>query len=86
MGSAKALASAPMGSGQQLVIQAIQLWPCHYRVKCTAAGCGNLARVIVRRIAEGGAPEGQQELCNQGARAVRHPMCSWQTAFRFGEK
>lgn len=25
------------------------LWPCQYRVKCTAAGCQNLARVIVRR-------------------------------------
>jgi len=26
-----------------------------------AAGCRNLARVTVRRVAEGGAPEGQSE-------------------------
>ncbi|MGD0292049.1 MAG: hypothetical protein ABSC63_20815 [Candidatus Binataceae bacterium] len=48
----------------------IELWPCQYRVKCTAAGCPNLARVIVRRIAEGGAPLGQSELCNKDARAT----------------
>jgi hypothetical protein len=47
----------------------IELWPCQYRVRCTTAGCGNLARVIVRRVAEGGAPEGQSELCTRDARA-----------------
>jgi len=46
----------------------IELWPCQYRIKCTAAGCRNLARVIVRRVADGGAPEGQSEMCNKDAR------------------
>jgi hypothetical protein len=48
----------------------IELWPCQYRVKCTATGCRNLARVIVRREAEGGAPEGQRELCNKDTRTT----------------
>ena len=46
----------------------IELWPCQYRVQCTVASCGNLARVIVSHIAEGGAPEGQRELGNKDAR------------------
>jgi hypothetical protein len=58
---------APMASVQ---IVEIELWPCQYRVKCTAAGCRNLARVIVMRVAEGGAPLGQSELCNMDARAA----------------
>jgi len=32
----------------------IELWPCLYRIRCTATDCRNLARVIVRRVAEGG--------------------------------
>jgi len=48
----------------------IELWPCQYRAKCTATGCRNLARTIVRRVAEGGAPLGQSELCNKDARAA----------------
>jgi len=56
-----------MGNAPRLEIE---LWPCQYRIKCTAAGCRNLARVIVRRIAEGGAPEGQSALCNKDARAA----------------
>ena len=47
----------------------LELWPCEYRVKCKVPGCRNLARVIVRRIAQGGAPEGQSEFCNKDARA-----------------
>jgi hypothetical protein len=46
-----------------------ELWPCQYRIKCTAqAACRNLARVIVRRVAEGGPPLGQSEFCNKDAR------------------
>jgi len=48
----------------------IELWPCQYRIKCTAAGCRNLARIIIRRVETGGAPEGQSELCNKDARAA----------------
>ena len=51
---------APMNSVE------IELWPCQYRIKRTTAGCRNLARIIVRRVAEGGAPLGQSELCNRG--------------------
>jgi len=35
---------AAMGCVQMVEIE---LWPCQYRLKCTAAGCRNLARIIV---------------------------------------
>jgi hypothetical protein len=54
-----------MGSAQTVEIE---LWPCQYRIKCTAADCRNLARVIIRQVEKGGAPLGQTELCNKDAR------------------
>jgi hypothetical protein len=59
---------AARGSVQDRQTMEVELWPCQYRIKCTAAGCPNLARVIVRRVAEGGTPLGQSELCNKDAR------------------
>jgi len=55
---------APMGTVE------IELWPCKYRIKCTEAGCRNLARTIIHRVEAGGAPEGQSELCNKDVRAA----------------
>jgi len=55
---------APMSSVE------FELWPCQYRIKCTATGCRNLARIIIRRVEAGGAPERQSELCNKDARAT----------------
>jgi hypothetical protein len=48
--------------------QTIELWPCQYLIKCTAHGCRNLVRVIIRRVEAGGAPLGQSEFCNKDAR------------------
>ncbi|HUD10989.1 MAG TPA: hypothetical protein VMS08_01140 [Candidatus Saccharimonadia bacterium] len=46
----------------------LHLWPCGYRIKCTAPDCRNLARIIVRYVEDGGAPSGQAELCNKDAK------------------
>jgi hypothetical protein len=43
----------------------IELWPYHFRIKCSKPGYPNLALVIVRRVADGGAPEGQIEMSNR---------------------
>jgi hypothetical protein len=40
--------------------------PC---AQCSSPGCQNLARVILRKVAPGGAPDGQSEFCHQHARA-----------------
>ena len=48
---------------------ALELWPCSYRVKCSAPGCANLARIIVRRIAHGKF-DGQTEYCHKDLRGV----------------
>ena len=55
---------------QPILGPAEELSRCLCHIQCTAPGCRNLARVIVRRIAEGSAPEGQSELCNRDARAA----------------
>jgi hypothetical protein len=47
----------------------LQIWACGYRVQCSSPGCQNLARVILRKVAPGGAPDGQSEFCHQHARA-----------------
>jgi hypothetical protein len=49
--------------------QALELWPCGYRARCAAAGCGNVARIILRRVAPGGAADGQSEFCLRHVRA-----------------
>jgi hypothetical protein len=45
----------------------LPLWPCRYHLKCMA-GCGSLARIIVRYVEDGGAPSGQAEFCNSDAK------------------
>jgi hypothetical protein len=46
-------------------LQDLELWHCHFRVKCEAAGCTNQARVIVGRLGRWRPPRGQRELCNR---------------------
>jgi hypothetical protein len=40
-----------------------------YRERCTAAGCGNLGRVILRHADAGGRPMTNAEFCNAHGRA-----------------
>jgi hypothetical protein len=49
---------------------ALELWNCGYRAECSAPGCINLARIIVRRVSGHGTPEGQSEYCHKDSRAV----------------
>ena len=51
--------------------QALELWPCGYRGRCASPGCNNLSRVILRRVAAGGAPEGQDHFCLRHARIAK---------------
>jgi hypothetical protein len=41
-----------------------------YRARCTAMGCGNLARTILRYADRGGRPLAKLERCNTHARAA----------------
>jgi hypothetical protein len=41
-----------------------------YRARCTAKGCGNLARTILRYADRGGRPLANLEQCNSHARAA----------------
>jgi hypothetical protein len=47
---------------------ALEIWSCGYRAPCSSPSCQNLARVILRRVAPGGAADGQSEFCHQHAR------------------
>ena len=56
------------GDGQHAGCWSSSFWPQPIPGQMHGARLPNLARVIVRRVAEGGAPEGQSELCNRDAR------------------
>jgi hypothetical protein len=47
---------------------ALEIWPCGYRIKCSASGCVNMARIIVRRVR--GTFDGQSEYCHKDSRTV----------------
>jgi hypothetical protein len=47
----------------------LQIWTCGYRARCSVTGCNNLARIVLARVAPGGAPDGQSEFCHQHVRA-----------------
>jgi glycosyltransferase involved in cell wall biosynthesis len=49
----------------------MELWPCGYRAQCASPGCRNLARVILRRVTPGGAPDGQDQREPKRSVAVR---------------
>ena len=47
----------------------LEFWPGGYRARCALAGCGNVERVILRRVASSGTPDGQDHFCMRHARA-----------------
>ena len=47
---------------------ALEMWACGFRARCTVPACGNLAQLVLVRVARGGAPDGQSEFCFRHAR------------------
>jgi hypothetical protein len=49
-------------------LQTLEIWHCGYCARCAVPGCRSLARIVLRRVAQGGGPEAQTEHCYRHAR------------------